>query len=598
MGIPSRQVYLQALAILVTLLVLFDSSARGGELTESLFAAVRSGDPSEAYVVRTGLGHSVGDGVGYDHGFSSFSNLIPLIEEPNKRLLFADVNLLVTNQATVGANIGVGHRVYDEDANRTWGLFAWYDFRETEENRFHQMTIGLETLGEYLDVRSNIYIPDMADDRLPNPDGNYFTGNQLVIADEAAMTGWDMEAGTSLINLGDIVVRGYVGGYFLRATGSPDTWGWRHRTELELTDRMFVNLGVQEDDLFGQTMTVGITLHSLQAVRSPKPAPSWPPFNAMQRPRGSEMDRAEVAGRLAEPTRRFRNIMIHRQERVATDPTTGAALSFLHVVPGGAGDGSIENPYGSFATAMTDPAAAGSRIYTPQGGTFTEDFTLVSGTELLSSHRQQHVATQGGQRYLPGSGSTTATIVNGTITLADNTRVDGFTINGQIAGDAVETVTLHRNVINASAGLAGVSLTNIDNTGELIVLSENTISDGDSGIVASGPAVDLDLLDNTVLDAAIQAIQVEATGVASSTWIVSGNSLSGSGAGDVAEAIFTNSGTGTVNLTLTGNSSTNDPAAGEFNFDLLNTGGGGFTIDSSASNSGTVGSSDGSVVIP
>ena len=114
----------------------------------------------------------------------------------------------------------------------------------------------------------------------------------------------------------------------------------------------------------------------------------------------------------------------------------------------------------------------------------------------------------------------------------------------------------------------------------------------------TGQAVDLDLLDNTVLDAAIQAIEVEATGATTSTWIVSGNALSGSGAGDVAEAIFTNSGTGTVNLTLTGNSSTNDPPASEFNFDLLNTGGGGFTIDSSASNSGTVGSSDGSVVIP
>ena len=101
-----------------------------------------------------------------------------------------------------------------------------------------------------------------------------------------------------------------------------------------------------------------------------------------------------------------------------------------------------------------------------------------------------------------------------------------------------------------------------------------------------------------VLDAAIQAIGVEATGGTTSTWIVSDNALSGSGTGDVAEAIFTNSGTGTVNLTLTGNSSANTPPSGEFNFDLLNTGGGGFTVDSSALNSGEVGSSDGSVVIP
>ena len=388
-------------ASVLSCLILLPTTADAGELTDSVLEVFRSGDPGDVYVVRTGLGHSFGDGVGYDGGFSSYSNFIPLIEESDRRLLFADVHLLMNNQAAVGGNIGVGQRIYDDQSNRTWGLFAWYDFRETPENWFHQMTIGVETLGEYFDLRSNLYIPSVADDRLPNPAGSHFLGNQLVIADEAALTGIDFEAGTAPIAWGDVATRGYAGGYYLRATGSPDTWGWRHRIELEWTDRLLVNFSAQDDDLFGRTVTLGVTIHSLQAVKAPTPSPDWPAFHTMHR-RTQPVDQSDVASRLAEPTRRFRNIMIHRQERVATDPATGAALSFLHVVPSGTGAaGTIESPFGSFAAAMADPRAANSLVYTPQGGTFTENIFLVSGTQLVSSYHQQHVATQGGQRRLP-----------------------------------------------------------------------------------------------------------------------------------------------------------------------------------------------------
>ena len=586
---------------MVAALGLLQTQAGGGELTDSLIDsltdALRSDDPTQAYVVRSGLGHSIGDGVGYDSGFSNFSNFIPLIEVAEQRLLFADVHLLMNNRSAVGGNLGLGHRVYDADANRTWGVFAWYDFRETRENWFHQMTIGFESLGEYLDIRSNIYIPDVGDDRLPNPDRNHFSGNQLVIADEAAMTAVDLEAGTSLVTFGDIVTRSYAGGYFLRATGSPDTWGWRHRTELEWTDRMWVNFGIQDDDLFGRTITVGITIHSLQAVPSSHAAPPWPPFDSMSRP-DTPSDPSHVAGRLSEPTRRFRNIMIHRQERVAADPATGALLSFLHVVPGGIGDGSIEAPFGEFADAMADSRASGSLVYTPEGGSFTENFTLASGTELVSSANQYRVATQGGPRLLPRSGFAPATVLNGNITLADKTRVDGFEINGQLTGNAVEDLTLVRNLISLATPQAGISLTNIDNSGNPIVISENTISGGDFGISATGTTLDLELSENSVLDAATAAIQIEANGVAASAWTVTGNSLSGTNLGIGTEATFTNSGTGSVLLILTRNSSSNALPDDLINFDLLNTDVGTFTLQPFGSNTGEVDSSDESVVIP
>jgi len=84
----------------------------------------------------------------------------------------------------------------------------------------------------------------------------------------------------------------------------------------------------------------------------------------------------------------------------------------------------------------------------------------------------------------------------------------------------------------------------------------------------------------------------------------SGNDVAG---GRLNEVEITNNGTGTLNLTLSGNSSLNsnpgldDPNNAPFNYDLLNTGGGTFNVtppNVNNANTGTVGSSDGSVAIP
>ncbi|MFP6700145.1 MAG: hypothetical protein VB861_00285, partial [Planctomycetaceae bacterium] len=190
------------------------------------------------------------------------------------------------------------------------------------------------------------------------------------------------------------------------------------------------------------------------------------------------------------------------------------------------------------------------------------------------------------------------TILNGDITLKDKTLVDGFDINGMILGDGVESLTLYRNLITPAAGQDGIALVNIDNSGKPILISDNTITAADTGISALGNALDLDLTDNTIVDAVVQAITIEATGPDASNWLVTGNALSGTNAGTGTEATFTNSGTGSVILTLTGNSSSNTVVTGEYNFDLLNTGGGTFTLQPAGSDTDEVGSSDESVTIP
>ncbi|GIT29364.1 MAG: hypothetical protein Ct9H300mP1_14100 [Planctomycetaceae bacterium] len=140
------------------------------------------------YVTRVGVGHNAGSGVGYSEGFTTLEGLVPLIEDPERSLFFADLRMLLNNQATLGANLGLGHRVFDDDLGRTLGLFAWYDFRDTGNHQFHQLTLGFETLGEYLDFRSNVYIPNVSD-RQKGLDNRFGAGHQLFVdRTEIAMT--------------------------------------------------------------------------------------------------------------------------------------------------------------------------------------------------------------------------------------------------------------------------------------------------------------------------------------------------------------------------------------------------------------------------
>ena len=81
---------------------------------------------------------------------------------------------------------------------------------------------------------------------------------------------------------------------------------------------------------------------------------------------------------------------------------------------------------------------------------------------------------------------------------------------------------------------------------------------------------------------------------------VVGNQLQGNNGGTGRELVVENGGNGTMSLLLDNNTSLNQVDPGQFNFDLLNTGGGQFELFDfgNSTNVGTVGSSDGSVTVP
>ena len=168
------------IAALAVVLALPGTESAAGELADTLAELDRSVDTADDYVTRVGVGHNAGSGVGYSEGFTTLEGLVPLIEDPERSLFFADLRMMLNNQATMGANLGIGHRVFDDDLGRTLGLFAWYDFRDTGNHQFHQLTLGFETLGEYLDFRSNVYIPNVSD-RQKGLDNRFGAGHQLFV---------------------------------------------------------------------------------------------------------------------------------------------------------------------------------------------------------------------------------------------------------------------------------------------------------------------------------------------------------------------------------------------------------------------------------
>jgi len=591
----SLKCFPHSIAALAVALTLLGTDGSAGELTDPLFELGRSVDSADDYVTRIGFGHEAGSGVGYSEGFTTLEGLIPLIEDPGRSLFFADLRMLLHNQATLGANLGIGHRVFDEELGRTLGLFAWYDYRDTGNHEFQQLTLGFETLGEYLDFRSNVYIPNVTDRQKDLP--NRFGGHSLFVdRTEIAMTGIDMEVGASLLDLGRVRTRAFGGGYYFTSPESDGIWGWRARAEVGLTDNIDISVSVQEDELFGTTVNIGAIFRYLQPVRPPGPGPEYPPVHSFRRP-GDPVAHREVWRRLADPVPRFRNIVVHTDETIALASAGGNAVNMLHISPSGTGVGSFESPYGTIAEALADPLAASSVIYASRGGTFTENVVLAADTTVFSNGPTQRVTTQFGLQTLPFSGSSPTVLpqIVGDVTLANDSTLSGFQVTGTVFGNSVSNavftesrvvsapgsaislvasqVTLS-NLTITNAGAAGIHLSDSDATITDVTITGDGTTAGTDGVLVETAATSRTIaLENLAVSNVTDAgVELDVTGTGTLTASISGTTAivndtvsftsSLSATGNALDAETTAGSTGDLLLGVSDTSVTSSGAAG------------------------------------
>jgi hypothetical protein len=132
-------------------------------IRDSVIAAQGDG----GFPVRYTLRHDVGPGIGYDDSFTTLGMFIPLWEPGDSSLLFCDRQPIVDDNGNFASNAGVGYRLYSGMLDRVFGIYGYFDYRDTECNAFRQGTIGIDSLGTWLDLRANCYIPDQQRMALP-----------------------------------------------------------------------------------------------------------------------------------------------------------------------------------------------------------------------------------------------------------------------------------------------------------------------------------------------------------------------------------------------------------------------------------------------
>jgi len=417
-------------------------------------APVRAQD---VWLSRLSARHTQGDGVGYQDGFTSVDWFLPLLANGPDSIWFGDFRAILSTDAEFSSNFGTGYRWYEPDQNRIYGANIFWDTRQLDDFSFNQLAVGLETFGEIIDLELNGYVPAVND---THQQSVQFSGNNLLVHSANAQTGMDLMMGYNFPAVLEFNTRVLGGVYFYDSNRTPRTTGWRVRLETMLQDWLAFSATAQDDEIFGKTVVVSAELR--RTINHDSNVVSDSMRHKFRNAEGGRHDDT-IRHRLADPVRRQQQIVLTQNTQLATD-LANMPLTFIHVVPGAAGTGTFENPYGTITNAMADGLAPTSIVYTPQGGAFIEDVTLVPGTQLRSNGPVQIVQSMQGALTLPFSGvssdlSALPASITGNIDLANNTTLNGFSVAGTVAGNGVTNATVDTNRIRQSLAMDAVTLT-------------------------------------------------------------------------------------------------------------------------------------------
>jgi len=517
---------------------------------------------------RPSLRTRVGDGVGYRNGYTSLGLQFPLRQAPREFLTFGDARMISTFDGRLGGNFGLGHRIYSDDWDRTFGAYLYGDARHTEYSTMTQVSGGIETLGSWWDWRANFYVPvtDLGTAQAFTPLAAPFVAGNNIFAFgqrrfDQALTGFDTTWSFVVPRVDGL--RAFIGGYYFDGSQSRGAPGYRIGIDYQATD--FLNLGtsVQGDRLFGDNFLFTTTL-------------SWP-----GRRRDPRRTPADVPARLTEPVERMEVMVVDQQVREGnyafTDPRTNAPINVVFVdddtLPG-AGDGTFENPFHDFDEVQA--AIQRYDIVFVRDGTYVQPITLLRDMRLLGDGTSHFVSTVQAGNILfpvntPGAQPTMFGIGGGAaITLDNRNEVSGMYVDGNfVAGsqgifaDAADDFFIHRNFITRTDAEAmelqdirginnrvvGNVISNITNDGlqieidsddsAAVLVQGNTITGvGNHAVkleVADNAQMSATVVGNTIVNPGDNGVQIEHFSTNSSTFVITDNAITKS-QGNTTEA--------------------------------------------------------------
>lgn len=127
-------------------------------------------------------GHVTGPAVGRDDSITHIE-LAPYVFA-EQTMLFGDLRVYRTNPGEVGGSAGLGLRHYFANHDFVLGVASFYDVDESRGAQFDQVSMALEFFSEWLDVRTNWYIPVGTTEQVLGTDflsgSERFLGNNIV----------------------------------------------------------------------------------------------------------------------------------------------------------------------------------------------------------------------------------------------------------------------------------------------------------------------------------------------------------------------------------------------------------------------------------
>ena len=403
--------------------------------------------PPEQFIFtpRAGLRYT-GEGAGFE-GFTSVEGFFPLAQTPGRNLTYSDLRLHIFNNGSLGGNATLGHRIYLPASGLTVGGYISYDNRDTGNTFFNQIGVGLEALSESWDVRLNGYLPIGDNRSLVNTavaGTSRFSQNVLLLdfnkQFEAAMTGFDLEAGGVLPIAQAGYLRPFAGTYYYNAEGSEGAWGIRGGLSY-YGDYLQASVAVQDDRIFDTQVVFKVGINFPGSV----PRSRVKPPSALARMGESVVRQAAIA---------VEDQKIRSQE-TALNPATGQQWFFQHVALGNSGgNGTFESPFGTVENGLNATRSDGNDIVYVQPGTNPgiPGFTIRDRVQVLSTGSGQPLDTeQLGNIQLPLSGAGVLPEVIESVTLGNDTTISGFAFNNSpedsIRGTNLSNVTIRDNRI-------------------------------------------------------------------------------------------------------------------------------------------------------
>ncbi|MEL7084987.1 MAG: right-handed parallel beta-helix repeat-containing protein [Cyanobacteria bacterium J06597_1] len=487
---------------------------------------------------------------GIPASLTAFDGFFPLRQTPGHNVTYLNTRLNIDfdDDATLGGTLLLGHRSYSSERERILGGYLSLDVRDTDQATFPQIGFGFERLGNYWDIRANGYVP--VGDTRQRIDRDIFTstnsttdlgdtafnGNQLsstltttttdvftqVDRFEAALGGFDVEAGTRLARWNDRGELRLYGGVYYLAGHDVSAVGGRGRIEIAPVESIRLMAGVQGDPVFDVRGFFGASF------LFPTPAPLTAEVDPDEREEAIDA-LGETVTRLADPVARDFNVVVDEQRDVESsttvtttveevpfvNPATGEPWRFTHVATGGSSDGTFEDPFGLLQEGLDATVGDGNDIvYVALSDDAEVDpFVAPDNVQVLSTGPEQELdATLAGTTItsvvLPGSNDGNFPDVTDTLTAGSDSKLSGFDITGT-TGSAVVVPTgttgaveISDNTLTSPAG-DGVEIEDI--SGDLdLLFARNTISSVfDNGIdigTVSGTNTTIEISDNDLSD--------------------------------------------------------------------------------------------------